>query len=130
MKKISERRNKACTKSRKRSNDNDTASNAKRYCVDDDDDSELSDEGSVAPAELLRSTRRCNSIKDGTVKTADGDDGNQCCVCFRTYEEDQIKETGFLWVQYVCGKWVHEDCYSKVVMDKHARELICPYCAL
>ena len=67
----SEWRNKGHTKSCKRSNDNDAATNAKRYCVDVDDNGELSDKGSVAPAELLRFTRRFNSVKDGTVNTAD-----------------------------------------------------------
>ena len=57
-------------------------------------------------------------------------DSNVCCVCFRTYEEDQEEETGFSWVKCVCQRWVHEDCYSEVVMDKHGRELICPYCVV
>ena len=55
---------------------------------------------------------------------------NQCCVCFRTYKEDQEEDTGFLWVQCVCQHWIHEDCYSEVVMDRHGRELICPYCVM
>ena len=126
----SEWRNKGCTKSHKRSNDNGAATNAKRYCVDGDNGRlELSNEGSIAPTEdyvLLEDVH--NSVKDGTVNTAD--DGNQGCVCFRTYEEDQIEEAGFLWVQCVCGRWLHEDCYSKVAMDKYGRELICPYCVL
>ena len=54
---------------------------------------------------------------------------NICCVRFRTYE-DQEEETGFSWVKYMCQRWIHEDCYSEVVMDKHRRELICPYCVV
>ena len=50
----SEWKNKGCTKSHNRSNDAGT--NDKRYCVDDDDDCALPDEGSVAPAEFLHCT--------------------------------------------------------------------------
>ena len=53
---------------------------------------------------------------------------NQCCVCFRTYEEDQLEQTGLQWVQCVCKRWVHEDCYDELLTDKNGRELICPYC--
>ena len=53
-------------------------------------------------------------------------DQNQCCVCFRTYE-DVLEETEFNWIKCVCERWVHEDCISEVVMDKNGRELICPY---
>ena len=53
---------------------------------------------------------------------------NQCCVCFRTYEDDQLEQTGLQWVQCVCKRWVHEDCYDEVLTDKDGRELICPYC--
>ena len=55
---------------------------------------------------------------------------NVCCVWFRTYEEDLKEETGLLWVKCVCKRWIHEDCYSEVVMDKQGRELICPYCVV
>ena len=55
-------------------------------------------------------------------------DQNQCCMCFRTYEEDVLEETEFNWIKSVCERWVHEDCITEVVMDKNRRELICPYC--
>jgi len=37
-----------------------------------------------------------------TVDAADDYNDNQCCVCFCTYEQDQIEETGFTWVRCVC----------------------------
>ena len=55
---------------------------------------------------------------------------NACCKCFRKYEEDLEEETRLLWVKCVCERWIHEDCYSEVVMDKQGRELICPYCVV
>ena len=55
-------------------------------------------------------------------------DQNQCCICFRTYEEDVLEKTEFNWVKCVCERWVHEDCVSEIVLDKNGRKLICPYC--
>ena len=46
------------------------------------------------------------------------------------YEEDQAEDTGFQWVKCVCQRWIHEDCITEVLTDKHGRELICPYCVL
>lgn len=120
--------------SRKRSNSSASAVSNKRQCVrngGDDYSSGSSDEESVSPDELMRpSTRSGTRRNTDTVDAADDHDDNQCCVCFRTYEEDKIEETGFIWVRCVCGRWVHEDCYSEAVMDKNGRELICPYCVL
>jgi len=55
---------------------------------------------------------------------------NQRCVCFRSYEEDLAEETGFEWVKCVCQRWIHEDCVTEVLTDKHGGELICPFCVL
>ena len=40
---------------------------------------------------------------------------NQCCVCFWTYEEDQLEQTGLQWVQCVCAK----DGSMKTAMMKY-----------
>jgi len=40
-------------------------------------------------------------------------DSNQCSVCFEFYDQD---------------RWLHEDCYSEIVVDKYGRELLCPFC--
>ena len=66
---------------------------------------------------------------DATIQGSEFNE-NQYCVCFRTYEEDQLEETGLLWVQCVCRRWIHEDCYEDVLTDKNGRELICPYCVI
>ena len=44
------------------------------------------------------------------------------CVCFEFYDEDEETE----WVQCVCKRWLHKDCYTEVVVDKYVRELLCP----
>ena len=51
-------------------------------------------------------------------------DSNQCCVCFEMY--DNTTE----WVQCVCQRWLHEDCYTDIVLDKYGRELLCPFCVV
>lgn len=47
---------------------------------------------------------------DATIQGSEFDE-NQYCVCFRSYE-DQLEETGLLWVQCVCV----EDGSMKIVM--------------
>ena len=37
-------------------------------------------------------------------------DPNQYCVCFRTFEEDEMEKTGMEWVECVWKRWLHEDC--------------------
>ena len=90
----------------------------KRITVMNNYDDDDCDDGLTHPS---RSVARVN--KSGLIEN-----NNQCCVCFRTYEEDQYEETGFPWVKCACQRWVHEDCYSEVLTDKHGREVICPYC--
>jgi len=65
---------------------------------------------------------------EATVKTVEAppeqfpEDMNQCCMCFEMYEPDTE------WVQCVCKRWLHEECYTEVVVDKYGRELLCPSC--
>lgn len=66
--------------------------------------------------------------KSGSEIASANSDQNQCCICFRTYEEDALEETKLSWLQCVYKRWVHEDCFTEVVMDKNVRELLCPYC--
>ena len=40
---------------------------------------------------------------------------NVVYACFEFYDEDEETE----WVQYVCKRWLHEDCYTEVVVDKY-----------
>ena len=81
-------------------------------------------------AEAISTSKRqkisVNDDDDTTIQDSEFDE-NQCCVCFRTYEEDQLEETGLLWVQCVCKRWIHEDYYEDVLTDKNGREIICPY---
>ena len=58
-------------------------------------------------------------------------DTNQCQICFRTYEDDIVEETGEDWIECACGRWVHESCVDyDIVVDASGREKICPHCAL
>ena len=31
-------------------------------------------------------------------------DENQCCVCFRTYKDDMVEDTGLDWLQCACKR--------------------------
>ena len=54
---------------------------------------------------------------------SDDSDSNQCCVYFEFYDEDEETE----WVQCVCKRWLHEDCYTEVVVDENYYALfVCP----
>lgn len=53
---------------------------------------------------------------------------NICCVCFRSYEDDFVEETGMEWVQCVCKRWLHEECIDNVVRNDKGEELLCPFC--
>ena len=68
-------------------------------------------------------------------KTADKNDvnidPNQCCVCFRTFEEDEMEKNGMEWVECVCKRWLHEACIDYVTnVDVDGKELLCPYCCV
>ena len=52
---------------------------------------------------------------------------DECCVCFRTFQEDQ---TGLEWVQCVCQRWLHEECICEIEYDEQGRELSCTNCAI
>ena len=55
-------------------------------------------------------------------------DSNECCVCFRTYEEDEEDCTGLEWVHCVCTRWIHDECVSEIISDEQGHELLCPFC--
>ena len=59
-------------------------------------------------------------------------DPNQCCVCFRTFEEDEMQKTGMEWVECACKRWLHEDCidHDVINVDVDGKELLCPYCCV
>ena len=67
----------------------------------------------------------------GKQKATEEIDTNQCQICFRTYEDDIVEETGEDWIECACGRWVHESCVDyDIVVDASGREKICPHCAL
>ena len=56
---------------------------------------------------------------------------NQCAICFRTYNDDIQEETGEVWIECACGRWVHENCVDyDVVVDARGKERVCPHCVL
>ena len=55
---------------------------------------------------------------------------NECCVCYRTFDDDRRECTGSDWVECVCKRWLHEDCVCDIEYDVEGRELLCPYCVV
>ena len=55
-------------------------------------------------------------------------DTNQCCVCFRTYKND---ETGLEWVECVCQRWLHKECIDyEIACNANGEDLLCPLCCV
>ena len=58
-------------------------------------------------------------------------DTNECCICFRNFNDYIVEKTGLDWVECVCGRWLHEDCISyDITNDANGRELLCPFCCV
>ena len=57
-------------------------------------------------------------------------DPNVCCICFATFEEDTIRQTGAEWVPCACGRWLHEDCAEDIKVDSDGNERCCPFCVM
>ena len=55
-------------------------------------------------------------------------DESECCVCFTSYEEDIVNQSGKDWVACACGRWLHKDCTDECVLDSAIEERICPFC--
>ena len=55
---------------------------------------------------------------------------NECCVCYRTFEDDRRECTGSEWVECICKRWLHEECVCDIELDAEGRELLCLFCAL
>ena len=71
------------------------------------------------------------SVAHVGTKSSEVIDTNQCCVCYRTFADDEREETGLEWVECVCTRWLHEQCIDyDIEVDADGRELICHYCAL
>ena len=55
-------------------------------------------------------------------------DTNICCVCFTSFEEDALEQTGLEWVACECGRWLHEDCAEDCIQDESGNDRLCPFC--
>ena len=113
------------TRQCKRANVTDLSAAKRRKRTAEEESLPSEDEAEIDELQT-NSTTRASRTCTQTVST--DFDPNQCCVCFRKYEEDVLEETELNWIKCVCERWVHEDCVNEIIMDKNGRELICPYC--
>ena len=51
----------------------------------------------------------------------------ECCKCFETYEDVRFGR-GEEWVECAWGRWIHEKCIDKVVLDAEGKEKFCSFC--
>jgi hypothetical protein len=88
---------------------------------------------------LKRKREEEKAVKDGSRKgkqrARESSDevinADQCAICFRSYDDDILEETGEDWIECACGRWVHENCvHYDIVVDTSGRERICPHCVL
>ena len=55
---------------------------------------------------------------------------DECCICFRTFADDEREGTGLEWVECVCSRW-HEDCIDyDTIIGSDDKELLCPHCVV
>ena len=88
---------------------------------------------------LKRKREEEKAVKDGSRKgkqraRENSDEvinADRCAICFRSYDDDILEETGEDWIECACGRWVHENCvHYDIVVDTSGREIICPHCVL
>ena len=41
-----------------------------------------------------------------------------CCMCFVSYSDDAIEQSGKDWIRCACGRWLHEDCAEDHRVDQ------------
>jgi hypothetical protein len=87
-----------------------------------------SPEAELTAASSSKPSRQRKADNEGD---GDGFDENQCCVCFRTYEEDVVEDTGLDWLQCACKRWLHEECIDyDIGHDADNNDLLCPFCCV
>ena len=70
-----------------------------------------------------------NSTAASTSTSASMSTG-ECCECFETYEDDVRFGRGEEWVECACGRWIHEKCIDKLVIDAQGKEKFCSFCVV
>ena len=51
-----------------------------------------------------------------------------CCMCFGSYSDDVIEQSGKDWIQCACGRWLHEDCAEDHRVDQSGQDRFCYSC--
>ena len=82
-----------------------------------------------AAASSSKPVRQRKADQEGDA--SDDFDENQCCVCFRTFEDDLVEDTGLDWLQCACNRWLHEECIDyDIGQDADGNDLLCPFCCV
>ena len=60
--------------------------------------------------------------------TSNSSDDNVCCMCFGTYQNDNILQGADAeWISCACGRWLHEDCCEECMTDEDGQDRLCPF---
>ena len=51
-------------------------------------------------------------------------------ACFGTFEEDIALGNQAEWAMCTCGKWLHEDCVSEIIVDANGKLRMCSGCGV
>ena len=94
-------------------------------------------EPSTSATSSLGTETAASSSKPSRQRTAphgedsDSFDENQCYVCFWTYDDDVVEDTGLDWLQCACKRWLHEECIDyDIGHDIDGNDLLCPFCCV
>ncbi|KAH3786158.1 hypothetical protein DPMN_164261 [Dreissena polymorpha] len=83
----------------------------------------------IKPKTLLKSSK-CANKNDKKNSEQPKELEVKCMVCHMTWEEDQLLQTGSIWIQCdQCDSWMHKECCSdNLIVDNDDPPLCCPGC--
>ena len=55
-------------------------------------------------------------------------DENVCYMCFESYFNDVAEQSGRDWVNWACGRWLHEECAEDHKIDSIGKDRFYHYC--
>ena len=93
---------------------------------------------STASAHLATTSTSTTTVHSATASTSTAStysatapiNTGECCECLETYEDDVRFGRGEEWVECACGRWIHEKCIDKVVIDTEGKEKFFSFCVI
>ena len=51
-----------------------------------------------------------------------------CCMCFGSYSDDVLEQSGKDWIWCACGRWLHNNCAEDHRVDQSGQDRFCYSC--